>query len=137
MEVNNILMKEDCYILPEPSTSSISGVRLEFPGGTLSLYYDYDREGIAYNGGLIFKKVRAHIHTAESHCSASKITLSYDKLVKVSNSSLVDELLECVPIDQRDSWDLNHYMIYFDSDGCYEIIAESWETLPEKLGSLN
>ena len=31
----------------------------------------------------------------------------------------------------------SHYMIYFDGLGCYEVIAESWEALPEKEGSLN
>jgi hypothetical protein len=132
-----MVASEDCYILPEPSTSSISGVRLEFPGGTLSLLFDYDRDGEVYNGGLVFKKVRSHSHTAESHCPAWKIEISYDKLVKLSDSEVIKELLENTSKDQQNSWSLNHYMIYFDSDGCYEIIAESWEALPEKEGSLS
>lgn len=126
----------ECYMLPEPSTSSVSGVRLEFPGETLSLYFDYDRDGTIYNSGLRFRKVRAHCHVAEIHCSAWKIENAYDRLVKFSRSKWVDELIESTPSDQRDSWILNHYMIYFDSDGCYEIIADSWEAMPEKEGSL-
>ncbi|WP_428633995.1 hypothetical protein [Sedimenticola sp.] len=132
-----MVASEDCYILPEPSTSSVSGVRLEFPGGTLSLFFDYDRDGAVYNSGLIFKKVRSHSHTAELHCPAWKIEASYDKLVKISDSEVIKELLENTVKDQQDSWSLNHYMIYFDSDGCYEIIAESWEALPEKEGGLS
>lgn len=131
-----MLVEENCYILPEPSTSSISGVRLEFPGGTLSLLFDYDKDGETYNSGLMFKKVRAHSHTAESHCPAMKIEASYDKLVKIFDSEIIKGLLKYTAEDQRDSWSLNHFMIYFDSDGCYEIIAESWEVLPEKEGSL-
>lgn len=132
-----MVASEDFYMLPEASTSSISGVRLEFSGGTLSLLFDYDRDGEIYNGGLVFKKVRSHSHTAESHCPAWKIEASYDKLVKLSDSEIIKELLENTAKDQKNSWSLNHYMIYFDSDGCYEVVAESWEALPEKEGSLS
>jgi len=127
----------ECFTLPEPSTSSVSGVRLEFPGGVLRLYFDYDRDGVIYNSGLLFKNVRAHRHTAELHCVAWQIEKSYDRLVKITDSKLVEELLESTVEDQRSSWVLNHYMIYFDSDGCYEVVAEDWKVLPENQGSLN
>lgn len=127
----------ECYTLLEPSTSSLSGVRLESPGGILCLYYDYDKDGVAYNGGLRFEKVRAYSHVAEIHCPAWKIENAYDKLIKLSESKWVEELIESTVSDQRDSWILNHYMIYFDSAGCYEIIADSWEALPEKGGALS
>lgn len=132
-----MVVTTDCYVLPEPSTSSVSDVHLEFPGGTLKLYFDYDRDGVVYSGGLLFKSVRAHSHVAESHCPAWKIEKAYDTLVQVSDSKLVEELIESTAEDQRDSWKLNHYMIYFDGDGCYEIVSESWEELPEKQGSLS
>lgn len=96
-----MVVSEYCYILPEASTSSISGVRLELPGGALSLLFDYDRNGEAYNGGLIFKKVRSHSHAAESHCPAWKIEASYDKLVKLSDSELIKELLENTANDKK------------------------------------
>ena len=130
------MITTECYMLPEPSTSSESGVRLEFPGGVLCLYFDYDKDGVIYNSGLRFEKVRAHSHVAEIHCPAWKIEKAYDKLVKISESKWVEELNESTADDQRNSWFLNHYMIYFDSDGCYEIIADSWEVLPEKEGAL-
>lgn len=130
-------MITECYVLPEPTTSSISDVRLEFPGGTLSLYFDYDKDGIIYHSGLRFNKVRAHSHVAEMHCPAWKIKSAYDTLVKVTDSKWVEELRESTADDRRDSWTLNHYMIYFDSDGCYEIVADSWEALPEKEGALS
>lgn len=133
-----MVARENCYTLPEPSTSSISGVLLEFPGGTLNLRFDYDRDGEIYNGGIVFNKVRSHCHTAESHCPAWKIEASYDKLVKIPNSEMIKELLENTPKDQIDSWScLSHYMIYFDGDGCYEIVAEFWESLLERKGALS
>ena len=96
-----MVVSEYCYILPEASTSSISSVRLEFPGGTFSLLFDCDRDGEAYNGGLVFKKVRSHSHAAESHCPAWKIEASYDKLVKLFDSELVKGLLENAANDKK------------------------------------
>lgn len=130
------MLTSECYVLPEPSTSSETGVRLEFPGGVLCLYFDYDKDGVIYNSGLRFEKVRAHSHVAEMHCSAWKIEKAYDKLVNITGSKWVEELNESTADDQRNSWVLNHYMIYFDSGGCYEIIADSWSILPEKKGAL-
>lgn len=125
----------DCYTLPAPSTSSISGVRLDFPGGVLTLRFDYEKDGAIFNMGLIFRKVRALSHVAELHCPAEKIEQSYDKLIQLSDSEWVGKLKRSTPDDQQHSWKLNHYMIYFDADGCFEIVAESWETLQETPGA--
>jgi hypothetical protein len=131
------MVVDDCYVLPEPSTSSESGVRLDFPGGVLNLYFDYDKEGVVYSSGIVFKNVRAHAHTAETHCPAWKIEASYDKLVRLVRSELVEELLNNTPEDLKSPSSMNHYMIYFDSDGCYEVVAEAWEVLPERQGNIN
>lgn len=125
-----------CYTLPAASTSSLSGVKLECPGGVLFLHYDYDKEGYAYNSSLKFEKVRAHLHVADLHCPAWKIESSYDQLVQITDSEWVKKLLESTADDQHNSWQLNHYMIYFDGEGCFEIVAESWSALPEKRGRL-
>ena len=60
------MVSEYCYILPEASMSSISGFRLEFPGGTLNLLFDYDRDGDAYHGGLVFKR-KGHTLIQQNH----------------------------------------------------------------------
>lgn len=132
-------MKEttEYYILPEPSSSSENGVSMKSIGGSINLYFDYDKEGIIFNHGLSFSKVRSHQFTAESHCPAWKIEKSYDSLIKVIDSNEIESLLKSTPEDFRSNWTLNHYMIYFDSVGCYEVIAESWEILPEKEGAIN
>lgn len=130
-------MMIECFILPEPSTSSVSGVRLEFPGAVLWLYFDYEKDGVICRSGLRFDKVRAHSHVSEMHCPAWKIENSYDKLVKISKSDWIKELNESTEGDLQSSWVFNHYMIYFDGDGCYEIVADSWEVLSEKEGALS
>jgi hypothetical protein len=32
---------------------------------------------------------------------------------------------------------MKHFTIYFDSAGCFEIIAESYEVIPEQPGKLS
>jgi hypothetical protein len=126
----------ECYNLPEPSTSSQSGVQVGLDGGNLNLHFDYDKDGVIYNHGLTFYKVRSYRYTAELHCPDWKIEESYDNLVMVLDSELVIELEQSTPEDMRNFWHLNHYMIYFDSFGCFEVVAESWDLIPEKKGSL-
>jgi hypothetical protein len=33
----------------------------------------------------------------------------------------------------RDKWEMHHYMIYLDSAGCFEVIAESWQSLTDEV----
>lgn len=127
----------DHYLLPEPSTSIVSGIHLESPGGSLSLVYDYDRDGKIYTSGLNFNKVRAYSHVADIHTPAWKIEVAYDQLKELERSDLVTEILNDTPDDQRQSWVLKHFLIYFDGGGCFDVIAESWEVIGEKEGYLS
>jgi len=127
---------EDCFLLHEPSSSSESGVFMEFDGGTIKLFFDYDKEGLLYTSCLQFNRVRSHKFTNEVHCPAWKIETSYDNLVKIVDSSDSKSLSVEIEQDNSLSWDINHFMIYFDSVGCYEVFCESWEVLEEVSGSL-
>lgn len=123
------------FTLTAPSTSSLTGVNLIFPGDSLELRFDYDKEGVIYRSAIQFTKVRAHRHLAELYCPAWKIECSYDTLVEILDSPWVDELKKSSPESQKDTWILNHYMIYFDSDGCFEVIADGWGLIPEEKGA--
>jgi len=59
-----------CYLLPEPSTSSVSGVHLEFPGGVLKLCFDYDKDGVVFNSGLLYYGARYYDPTMGRFISA-------------------------------------------------------------------
>ncbi|MDY0093178.1 MAG: hypothetical protein RBT80_10825 [Candidatus Vecturithrix sp.] len=117
-----------------PSTSIITGVNLIFPGDILELRFDYEKDGMIYRSGIQFTKVRAHHHVAEIYCPAWKIECSYDTVVEILDSPWADELKKLASENQRDAWVLHHYMIYFDSDGCFEVIAAAWDILPEEKG---
>lgn len=122
------------FTLIAPSTSNVTGVNLIFPGDILELRFDYDKDGVIYRSGIQFKKVRAHQHVAEIYCPAWKIECSYDTLVEILDSPWADKLKKSVSENQREAWVLNHYMIYFDSDGCFEVIAAAWDIIPEEKG---
>ncbi|WP_092193158.1 hypothetical protein [Desulfomicrobium norvegicum] len=124
------------FALAAPSTSTISGVKLTFPGDILKLQFDYDKDGIIYKSTIQFDKVRAHRHEAEIYCPAWKIESSYDTLVEILNSTWASDLKSNAPDDLKNSWKLNHYMIYFESDGCFEVISDSWSIAPEMEGCL-
>lgn len=130
-------MKERLWELPEPSTSAASdAVLLTTNGGDLELRFDYDRDGKAFNGGIRFRRVRAHRHCAELYTTEWHITDAYDTLVEVKPSEWVQELLDAAPADGRNTFVMHHFMITLDSAGTYEVVAESWEPLPEREGAL-
>lgn len=129
------------YTLPEPSTEMYSpAATMSFDGGTLILHYDYSRYqneqllGV-FRSGLLFHGVRAFSHRADYHCTPWQVEHSYDKLVEVEDSEWVAELKANTPESFRNQWDMHHYMIFLDSSGCYEIVAESWVALPEEEGA--
>lgn len=126
--------KNPCYTIPEPSTAICSEVKLSYPKGGLILRYDYDRDGLIYKSGLKFKKAIAHRHHYDVCCTIWHIRDVYDTLVEVKESSWLKELKDIATENKRDISDMHHYMIYFDDAGCYEIIASSWEILPEEEG---
>lgn len=114
------------YELPVASTA-IPHVHLEFPGAHLDLRFEYRIKGEPRRAGIRFERVRAHRHKAELYCTPDQIEAGYDSLVEVGESPWIRELLTAAPADQRHSWEMHHYLIYFDSNGCYEVIAAGWQ----------
>jgi hypothetical protein len=134
-------MRIRCYTIAEPSTAMYSpSAMVDFDGGTLTLRYDYYRYrddqlvGI-FRSGLRFQEVRAHRHRAESHCTAWHLNGAYDTLVEIEDSEWVADLKAISQGRYKVNWEMHHYMIYLDSAGCYEVVAKSWEVLPEEEGA--
>jgi hypothetical protein len=116
--------KKPLYSVPVPSTEFESG------GAYLCdhvIRFEYYRTGVLYRSGFRFNAMAAARTRAERCCTVWHIEGAYDTLVQVEDSSWVDEI--------RDQWEMRHYMIYLDSAGCFEVIAASWEVLPEEEGS--
>jgi hypothetical protein len=117
------------YEVPEASTAF---EYTELCGDILR--YDYWREGESYRSGIRFKGVLA-TYTRAERCSKIWHIDPYDTLVRVDNSPWVRELRADTTKAWRDEWAMNHYMIYLDSAGSIEVIADSWEVIPEEAGT--
>jgi hypothetical protein len=97
------------------------------------LHFDYLRDGARYRGGIRFKRVSASLYHAE-RCETAWHIEAADELVEVENSEWLKQVRAQTMKTYRDR-EMHHYMIRLDSTGVYEIIAESWEVLPEQEGT--
>ncbi len=127
--------KKPLYTVPVASTSFDNGGAYMLLD---TIRYDYGREGSHYRSGVRFKRPIATRTYSENASKAWHIEGAYDTLVEIENSPWVAEIQAATADIQRrfgQKWELHHYMIYLDSSGTFEVIAESWEALPEEAGS--
>jgi len=130
------LDKKNLYQVPVASTDFVADAYYE-QGHPTAIRYYYRRDGANYRSGIQFTRVRSTRTRAESSCTAWHVEGAYDTLVEVVNSTWVQELqLETseTQASMGEHWKMHHYMLYLDSVGCFEIIAETWEALPEENG---
>lgn len=115
-----------------PSTAITKETAVEVVGTTMTLRYEFDRDGLIFAGGVRFDRVRAYRYRAESHCTAWHIKDAYDTVAEVSDSSWIAELRAAQPPGADGVPGLHHYLLYLDSTGCFEVAAGSWELLPDE-----
>ena len=123
--------KRPLYQPPVPSTDFATEATL--CGGIIC--FGYKRDVAAYKSGIRFHRVLAIRTRAERCCTSWHIEGAYDTLVEVEESPWVEELRVDTAERWRNKWEMHHYMIYFDSAGCFELIASSWDALQEEVGS--
>ena len=130
-----ISVKKQLFEIPEPSTESVTDATLQIVGRIGILRYDYYREGTAFRSAIRFSGLMA-ARTLSERCSAAwHIEGVYDTLSEVTNSEWIQEVREGMPERYRGDLSLRHFMIYLDSAGCFEILAESYDVTPEEVGS--
>lgn len=115
------------YQLPVPSNELDGGVEFRDLGETVTISFTFRRNGSKHRGAIEFGKVRAYRFRAEVHCTAEQVGSAYDTLVEVTESSWAAEIRGDTALRWRDTWTLRHFMIYIDSNGCYEVLADTWE----------
>lgn len=116
--------------IPVASTDLLPPVRFEVSGSEIRLLFNYLSDGKRLQSGFEFLGVRAHRHRAETHCTEWHIAEAYDTLVEVSESEWAREVRADTAEGWKDHWLLRHLMIYLDSEGCFELLADSWRLLP-------
>lgn len=111
--------------LPLPSTALICDPILSTDGGDLLLSMDFDDDGARRSSRLRFVKQRAFRKRAEAYCTAWHVIDAFDTVCEVQGSDWVQELRSASAPEWRDRWIMRHFMIYVDSFGCLEVVAES------------
>jgi hypothetical protein len=89
---------------------------------------------VLYRSGIRFDKISATRTRSERCCNSWHIEGAYDALVEIDESAWLEEIQTDTQEMWRRKWEMHHYMIYLDSAGCFEVIAASWEALPEEAG---
>ncbi len=118
--------KSVLYQIPIPSTDVGGKIQFEHDGEMALLSFEYSQGYTAHRSVIEFKKVRGFRQRAEIHCSAWHIEVAYDTLVEVAPSRWAEEIIADSPERGQKSWVLRHFLIYLDSAGAYEVLAESW-----------
>jgi hypothetical protein len=124
--------KKPLHTIAVPSTTFTTEAYFDGQGVTPSIRFGYERHGTIYRGAIQFSRVAAVRSRAERCCTAWHVDGSYDTLVQIEPSSRVEEIRADTQEQWRSKWQMHHYLIYLDSVGCFEVIAESWAALPEE-----
>lgn len=130
--------KKSLYEVPVPSTSFTREAYYDESKFPFAIRYGYIVDNVEYRSGIQFGRFYAMRTLSENCCDVWHIDDAYDTLVEVEDSTWVEELQARTVDKQRRSgqkWPMRHYMIYLDSVGCYEIISDSWQPLPQEPGT--
>jgi hypothetical protein len=119
-------IKKPLYTVPVPSTSFTTEAYFDGAGASPAIRFGYIENGAQHLGGISFRRILAVLISAESICKAWHIEDTYDTLVEVEDSPWIEELRADAEEPCLGRREIHHYMIYLDSVGCFEVIAESW-----------
>lgn len=117
--------KLSLFSLPCSSTAAIHGPTLIDQDRGLLLSLVCDDDGCERSFGVLFTKPRAFRKREETYCTGWHIKDAYDTVCEINESDWVAELRNDAVPEWRDHWVMCHFMIYVDSFGCLEVIAES------------
>jgi hypothetical protein len=123
------MKKKILYTIPVPSTSFTQGAEL---CSESEIKYSYRENGSNVNCILRFYGVSTQWSRTERCCTLWHIQDTYDTLVEVEDSEWSAEIKKAIPDHLQGDHEYNHYMIYLDSSGCFEFIADSWKLFEEK-----
>ncbi len=121
--------KKPLHTVEIPSTSFTTHAYFDWQGTSPAIRFGYWKDGVDHQAGIAFSKLCAMRTRAERCCKSWHIEGAYDTLVEIEESSWVDEIRADTAEQWRDTWEMHHYLIYLDSVGCFEIIAQSWAAL--------
>jgi hypothetical protein len=120
-----MMQKRKVLELPFASTAAVRDPVLSTDGADLLLSMEFDDEGQKQSTCLRFVKQRAFRKRSEIYCTPWHVADTFDTVCEVQGSDWVQELRTASVPEWRDRWTMRHFMIYVDSFGCLEVVAES------------
>jgi hypothetical protein len=117
------MKKQKILVLPFASTAIISEPLLRTDDGDLLLSMSFDDEGEERSVCLRFVKQRAFRKRSETYCTVWHVVDVFDTVCEVQESDWVNELHMASAPQWREQWIMRHFMIYVDSFGCIEVVA--------------
>ena len=122
------------FELPAPSTDAITDATSYLFGKNMLIKFDYYMDANPRRTSLWFKGVVSTKFRCERCCTSWHIK-AFDVLTEILDSQwIVDQRADLAP-RYRDEFTVRHFKIYFDSVGCFEVLAEDFELMPEEAGS--
>ncbi len=122
------------FTLPVTSTALLSDAKFTMHSQRkCSLEYSYESEkdfSVVFEQ-IIFDGVESFKCTYYKSCSIEMIE-AYDKVLKVENSTWLEEIIRNLSNAQADARNLKHLRIYFDDGPCYEFVCQSFEVISKK-----
>lgn len=113
-----------------PAFGQVGEVELVDRIGDVELRFAYyDDANRLWRAGFRFRKVRAYQFRNLVHCSVAQVE-AYDRLTLLEESEWLDELKRVTEAFWQKRWMMNHYRIFFQDVGCYDVIADSWHPIP-------
>lgn len=125
-------MNKVLYPLPISSLEFTTEAYLDCSGVTgaaCAIRYAYQVNGKVCLAGIGFKRVFALRNQSERFCMVWQVEEAFDTLIELEHSSWIEEMRRYLSQRDQDDWHPHHFMIYLDSVGCFEFLAESWVLL--------
>lgn len=119
------MKKQELLALPYPTSALRHEPHLRTEGSDLLLLLEFDVQGHEPAFSLRFRKQRAFRKRSEAYCTGWHVSDVYDTLCEIKDSEWIKELQADAGPSRSGRWVLCHFMIYIDSFGCLEVVAES------------
>lgn len=113
------------HAISVPSTELLSDPRFIVSEGVAVIDFDHETGGQVVSESVSFQKPRAFRQLAETLCRAWHAD-AYDHVSLVENSDWVRELRKQESENGAGGFVMNHYMIYFDGAGVFEVVADAY-----------
>lgn len=109
--------------LPHSTAECDTGPEILFKPGSLTVRYDYDSDIGESWGKMVFLGAIAQRFIPDI-VTTELMTNCYSKICVIENSSWIAELEDRTDSEIFSS--LKHFMVYFDHNGCLEVLAREF-----------